>query len=117
VCPPTYGMYGVCAQINDVEVVTVSVSGNELTEEEVLRSAASGGESESRGLKRDLLVCPPTYGMYGVCAQINDVEVVKVNLDVEGGAFKSITSSEPTPRKKWSTEGTLRSWQRRCLTS
>jgi hypothetical protein len=53
--------------------------------------------------------------MYGVCAQINDVEVVKVNLDVEGGAFRP--KAEPTPRKKWSTEGTLRSWQRRCLTS
>lgn len=34
-----------------------------------------------------VLVCPPTYGMYGVCAQINDVEVVKLNLDVEGGKF------------------------------
>lgn len=32
-------------------------------------------------------MCPPTYGMYGVCAQINDVEVVKVPLDVEGGKF------------------------------
>ncbi|KAG0661283.1 histidinol-phosphate transaminase [Rhodotorula mucilaginosa] len=38
--------------------------------------------------KDRVLVCPPTYGMYGVCAQINDVEVVKVNLDVEGGAFR-----------------------------
>lgn len=35
-----------------------------------------------------VLVCPPTYGMYGVCAQINDVQVVKVPLDVEGGAFR-----------------------------
>lgn len=32
-------------------------------------------------------MCPPTYGMYSVCAQINDVEVVKVPLDVEGGKF------------------------------
>lgn len=38
--------------------------------------------------KDRVLVCPPTYGMYGVCAQINDVEVVKLNLDVEGGAFR-----------------------------
>ncbi|GAA5838592.1 hypothetical protein JCM3766R1_006022 [Sporobolomyces carnicolor] len=37
--------------------------------------------------KDRVLVCPPTYGMYGVCAQINDVEVVKVPLDVEGGKF------------------------------
>ncbi|ORY87497.1 pyridoxal phosphate-dependent transferase [Leucosporidium creatinivorum] len=38
--------------------------------------------------KDRVLVCPPTYGMYSVCAQINDVEVVKLNLDVEGGAFR-----------------------------
>jgi histidinol-phosphate aminotransferase len=25
--------------------------------------------------------------MYSVCAQVNDVEVVKVDLDVEGGKF------------------------------
>jgi len=37
--------------------------------------------------KDRVLVCPPTYGMYSVCAQINDVEVVKVPLDVEGGKF------------------------------
>jgi len=34
------------------------------------------------------LVCPPTYGMYSVCAQVNDVDIVKVDLDVEGGAFR-----------------------------
>jgi histidinol-phosphate aminotransferase len=34
-----------------------------------------------------ILVTPPTYGMYGVCAQVNDVGVVKVNLELtaEGG--------------------------------
>ncbi|KAM0748574.1 histidinol-phosphate aminotransferase [Meredithblackwellia eburnea MCA 4105] len=37
--------------------------------------------------KDRVLVCPPTYGMYSVCAQVNDVEVVKVNLDVEEGKF------------------------------
>jgi histidinol-phosphate aminotransferase len=35
-----------------------------------------------------ILITPPTYGMYGVCAQVNDVEVVKVPLDVEGGRFQ-----------------------------
>ncbi|KAK4057328.1 histidinol-phosphate transaminase [Microbotryomycetes sp. JL221] len=34
-----------------------------------------------------VLVCPPTYGMYGVCAHINDVDVVKVNLDAQDGKF------------------------------
>ena len=37
--------------------------------------------------KDRVLICPPTYGMYAVCAKINDVGVVRVNLDVEGGKF------------------------------
>lgn len=37
--------------------------------------------------KDRVLVCPPTYGMYGVCAQVNDVEVVKVTLDATDGKF------------------------------
>jgi len=28
----------------------------------------------------NVIICPPTYGMYEVCANINDVEVRKVNL-------------------------------------
>ena len=35
-----------------------------------------------------ILITPPTYGMYAVCAQVNDVEVVKVPLEVEGGRFE-----------------------------
>ncbi|KAK4543187.1 hypothetical protein LTR36_005737 [Oleoguttula mirabilis] len=35
--------------------------------------------------KDKILTCPPTYGMYSVSAQVNDVEVVKVPLDVEHG--------------------------------
>ncbi|KAB8074991.1 pyridoxal phosphate-dependent transferase [Aspergillus leporis] len=35
--------------------------------------------------KDKILTCPPTYGMYGVSAQVNDVEIVKVPLDVENG--------------------------------
>lgn len=31
-----------------------------------------------------ILVTPPTYGMYGVCAQVNDVRVVKVDLELSG---------------------------------
>lgn len=33
--------------------------------------------------KDKILTCPPTYGMYPVCATINDVEIVKVFLDFE----------------------------------
>ncbi|KAF2157251.1 histidinol-phosphate aminotransferase [Myriangium duriaei CBS 260.36] len=35
--------------------------------------------------KDKILTCPPTYGMYSVSAQVNDVEVVKVPLDTENG--------------------------------
>lgn len=30
-----------------------------------------------------IAMCPPTYGMYGVCAAVNDLGVVKVPLKVE----------------------------------
>jgi histidinol-phosphate aminotransferase len=35
-----------------------------------------------------ILITPPTYGMYSVCAQVNDVETVKVPLNVENGLFQ-----------------------------
>jgi histidinol-phosphate aminotransferase len=35
--------------------------------------------------KDKILTCPPTYGMYSVSAHVNDVEVVKVPLDVDNG--------------------------------
>ena len=37
--------------------------------------------------KDKILVCPPSYGMYPVCAQVNDVGVVKVPQDTTGGRF------------------------------
>ena len=30
--------------------------------------------------KDNILICPPTYGMYKVSAEINDVEIKKANL-------------------------------------
>ncbi|KAF8253913.1 histidinol-phosphate aminotransferase [Wilcoxina mikolae CBS 423.85] len=33
--------------------------------------------------KEKILTCPPTYGMYSVSAQVNDLEVVEVNLTPE----------------------------------
>lgn len=33
--------------------------------------------------KDKILTCPPTYGMYAVSAQVNDVGIVKVPLDVD----------------------------------
>lgn len=38
--------------------------------------------------REKILTTPPTYGMYGVCAQVNDVGVVKVPLVVEDKAFQ-----------------------------
>lgn len=33
--------------------------------------------------KDKLLVCPPTYGMYSICATVNDVELVRVPLTAD----------------------------------
>ncbi|BEI85864.1 hypothetical protein CcaverHIS002_0601510 [Cutaneotrichosporon cavernicola] len=38
--------------------------------------------------KDNILTTPPTYGMYGVCAQINDVGIVKVPLVTKNGAYQ-----------------------------
>jgi len=38
--------------------------------------------------KDSVMTTPPTYGMYHVTAQVNDVGVVKVPLITEGGAFQ-----------------------------
>lgn len=35
--------------------------------------------------KDKILTCPPTYGMYGVSADVNDVEIVKAPLDASNG--------------------------------
>jgi len=40
--------------------------------------------------REKILITPPTYGMYAVCAQVNDVGIVRVNLELsadngEGG--------------------------------
>ena len=39
--------------------------------------------------RESILITPPRYGMYAVCAQVNDVGIVKVNLELtaegEGG--------------------------------
>lgn len=49
-----------------------------------------------------ILTCPPTYGMYAVSAQINDVENIKVPLDTENQfslrpeAINEALSSDPS---------------------
>ena len=34
--------------------------------------------------KEKILTTPPTYGMYAVCAQVNDIAVVKCPLELTG---------------------------------
>jgi histidinol-phosphate aminotransferase len=36
----------------------------------------------------NILICPPTYGMYCVCAQVNDVGVVKVPLITSDASYQ-----------------------------
>lgn len=36
------------------------------------------------GSNEMILITPPTYGMYGVCAHVNDVGIVKVPLELSG---------------------------------
>ena len=49
-----------------------------------------------------ILTCPPTYGMYAVSAQVNDLEIVKVPLDTTNGfalrpeAINETLSSDPS---------------------
>lgn len=52
--------------------------------------------------KDRILTCPPTYGMYSVSADVNDVEIVKVPLDVENGfalqpeKINAVLSADPS---------------------
>lgn len=51
--------------------------------------------------KDKILVCPPTYGMYSVSAQVNDVALVKVPLQIAGfqldvPATKDALSKDPS---------------------
>ncbi|KAJ1778502.1 histidinol-phosphate transaminase, partial [Coemansia sp. RSA 2523] len=58
--------------------------------------------------KDSILITPPTYGMYRVVANINDVNVVKVPLIVEGGEFQldvdaviQVAVDDPTIKIIW----------------
>lgn len=46
----------------------------------IQRVAAAPGKDE-------ILICPPTYGMYSVCAAVNDLKVVEVPLVTKAGEF------------------------------
>jgi histidinol-phosphate aminotransferase len=36
------------------------------------------------GGEEKILITPPTYGMYSVCGQVNDVGIIKVPLELGG---------------------------------
>ncbi|POW15597.1 hypothetical protein PSHT_06967 [Puccinia striiformis] len=51
----------------------------------LFRIACKPGDSD--GVGDQVVVTPPTYGMYSVCAKVNDVGIVNVPLNVENGVF------------------------------
>lgn len=58
------------------------------------------------GGEEKILITPPTYGMYSVCAQINDVGVVKVPLELEathGEGGENGRFSLRVDKVQWST--------------
>ncbi|KAF7726670.1 histidinol-phosphate transaminase [Apophysomyces ossiformis] len=67
-------------ELQSVQQVFLGVGSDEVIDL-VIRVACVPGKDK-------ILITPPTYGMYSVCAQINDVAVVKSNLNVENGAFQ-----------------------------
>ncbi|KAJ7594615.1 histidinol-phosphate aminotransferase [Mycena floridula] len=48
--------------------------------------------------KEKILITPPTYGMYTVCAQVNDIGVVKVPLELSGAKGEGGTDGRFSPR-------------------
>ncbi|PWN40955.1 putative histidinol-phosphate transaminase, partial [Ceraceosorus guamensis] len=66
-------------QLPDESYVMLGVGSDEVLDL-LQRVAAKPGQDA-------ILICPPTYGMYSVCAAVNDLDVIKVPLNVEGGKF------------------------------
>lgn len=63
--------------IPSVDYVFLGVGSDEVIDLLMRVCVAPGG-------KEKILICPPTYGMYKVCAQVNDVGVVQVPLELSG---------------------------------
>ncbi|UZJ52647.1 hypothetical protein CBS101457_001967 [Exobasidium rhododendri] len=80
--PSLYGIKPTLAKLRNVDSennVFLGVGSDEILDL-VQRVAAAPGKDE-------ILICPPTYGMYSVCAAVNDLKVVEVPLITEGGEF------------------------------
>lgn len=60
------------------------------------------------GGSEKILITPPTYGMYAVCAQVNDIGVMKVPLELggekgEGGEHGRFSAKIDEVRHMWKT--------------
>lgn len=80
--PSLYGIKPTLAKLRNVdseENVFLGVGSDEILDL-IQRVAAAPGRDE-------ILICPPTYGMYSVCAAVNDLKVVEVPLIVKEGDF------------------------------
>jgi histidinol-phosphate aminotransferase len=80
--PSLYGIKPTLAKLRNVDSesnVFLGVGSDEILDL-IQRVAAAPGKDE-------ILICPPTYGMYSVCAAVNDLQVVEVPLVTEGGEF------------------------------
>jgi histidinol-phosphate aminotransferase len=80
--PSLYGVKPTLAKLRNVDSennVFLGVGSDEILDL-IQRVAAAPGKDE-------ILICPPTYGMYSVCAAVNDLKVVEVPLITEGGEF------------------------------
>ncbi|MDD3029521.1 MAG: histidinol-phosphate transaminase [Alphaproteobacteria bacterium] len=53
-----------------------------------------------RAGKDSILICPPTYGMYEVCAAIQGAKIQRVPLDAEGQLDRENVESACTPETK-----------------
>jgi histidinol-phosphate aminotransferase len=56
--------------------------------------------------KEKIITTPPTYGMYAVCAQVNDLPIVKVPLRTEGGAFQ-LQIQEVINQSSWASMNSI----------
>lgn len=80
--PSLYGIKPTLAKLRNLDSennVVLGVGSDEILDL-IQRVAAAPG-------KDSILICPPTYGMYSVCAAVNDLKVISVPLVTEGGAF------------------------------
>lgn len=88
-CPHQLKLKSKIAQLRGVtpENIFLGVGSDEAIDL-IIRVVCKPNES-TKGTKDSILITPPTYGMYGVCAQIHNVEVVKVLLTPETFQIKT----------------------------